>query len=145
MPKTNWNGQKKFESALTQMVAETDPTSLQKKYWDTGTIIDGNKIKYPSPFPEYPGHIILPNLLSAAQFDAWWKKVNETPDDAEDEIPWARLVWMQRYPWIIDLKLEGVPSKDIEETGLKLPDHRILTWFALLTERTVKQSLSLPN
>lgn len=37
-----------------------------------------------SPFPKYPGEILIPDELDAEQFNAWWARSNELSEDEDD-------------------------------------------------------------
>lgn len=103
-----------------------------------------NTKRVDSPFPLWPGYILLPAEISPQAFMAYWEKAN-TPKAEGDNRPDLFLAWYNQWHIVLDWKLEGVKSTDIDETALKLPSAKLIAWVVRETTAVLRQTWTLPN
>ena len=108
--------------------------------------------KVESPFKEYPGHMILPTMLDADDFNTWWIRVNEIEEDEtiEDFRNDLFLMWQARFHIIKEFTLklgkdENGKPYEFEKTGLMLPSPLIAVWFIEETKELLAQASNLKN
>lgn len=98
--------------------------------------------KVESPLREWPGHIVIPTYLSAEQFNDWWRKANADGRDPKETSD-ITLMWHTRFHLVLDWKIEGLATSQIEETGMKLPDQRLATFVVAALDEVIKDAQDL--
>lgn len=101
--------------------------------------------KIESPFKEFPGEIVVPDILDADDFNQWWTRVDEIELDEEETRHDCFLVWDARFHLIKESTLDLGQGYEIERTGLKLPTPLIAIWFAQETNDLIKNATDLKN
>jgi hypothetical protein len=112
-----------------------------------------NEKRVDSPLSLWPGYIVLPVEISAAQFDTYWRKLKEqevqeeADREAGNDDPTHQIykAWATRYHIIQDWKIEGLKAADVDETGLKLPSTKIMLWAIHEANVLINDAWSLPK
>lgn len=108
------------------------------------TRIEPNRLAFPSPFKRWPGKIIVPLYLSAADYHGWWKYAGKgQPDD--DERHWAHFEWETRFHIIKAWMIEGLDSDVLKHDPVDLPDNRLIFWILSCTQPSLEEAVNLPN
>lgn len=107
-------------------------------------------IKHESPFPEWPGHVELPEYIDAQQFYDWYVLSGEIEEREDDQRPGFLLSWEGRFGFIMGHSLKlGTNHRDepyaIEPTGLKLPSLKIAVWLNGLTIALIRDAQTPKN
>ena len=102
-------------------------------------------MKLTSPFPKYPGEIIIPDELDAEQFNTWWERSHTIEDDEEDGRYSLFHVWDCRFHFIQSHTIELPEEYELEQTGLKLPTPVFAEWFIQETNELIQQASDLKN
>lgn len=116
---------------------------------DNGTLRH-NEQRVDSPLALWPGYIILPVEIAAAQFDTYWRKLKEQ-EAAEGEgkgdsgLNDFFRAWQSRWHIVLDWKLDGVKTSQIDETGQQLPSTKIVAWVIHETNKLLNAAWSLPK
>lgn len=104
-----------------------------------------NEQRIDSPLENWPGYIVIPKELTAEQFHQWWTTLKRQETEEEDARPEELRAWESRLPFVLDWKIEGLKTADIEPTGLKLPSMKIALFVIRATTPLLAAARSLPK
>lgn len=104
-----------------------------------------NEQRIDSPLENWPGYIVVPKELGGEQFHQWWITVKRLEKEEIDERSDELRAWEARLHMVLDWKIEGLKTADIEPTGRKLPSMKIALFIIQATTPLVNEARSLPK
>ena len=102
-------------------------------------------MKLTSPFPQFPGQIIIPDDLDAQDFNQWWQRLCAIDEDEEETRHNVFQIWDGRFHFIQSHTIELPDGYALEQTGLKLPTPVFANWFIEETNDLLSRANSLKN
>lgn len=103
-----------------------------------------NEQRIESPYQEWPGYIVVPKELTAAQFAEYWR-IRLEQDEKGDKRPDELRSFSSRQHMVLDWKIDGLKTSDVTPDGLNLPSIRIALFVIAATQQLIRDATSLPN
>lgn len=96
-----------------------------------------------SPFPDFPGRIVLPVELTPEQFDQVFAREQEIK--TRKDILRTMRVFFTNFPLVLRWELDWIDAADIDDTGKWIPLRKIAAWIMNETDRLVKDAIDPPE